>query len=131
LFTTQFSGWSVFIRGHWNSADFVTNYFPFVLFPILYIGAKYWTRVPIVQPADMDFYSGLAEIEASTYDEPPPKNMWEAFWRWLVSDRLEVFRIRPLIAFSIDVNGRMSELKLNVSGRIFMFDDYAFTFHPT
>jgi len=79
-----FSGWSVFIRGHWNSADFVTNYFPFVLFPILYIGAKYWTRVPIVQPADMDFYSGLAEIEASTYDEPPPKNMWEAFWRWLM-----------------------------------------------
>jgi len=32
----------------------------------------------------MDFHSGLAEIEADTYDEPPPKNKWEAFWKWLV-----------------------------------------------
>lgn len=82
----QFSGWSVFLRGEWSTADFVTNYLPLVLFPILYIIAKLWTRVPVVKASEMDFYSGLAEIEASTYDEPPPKNKLEAFWRWLVSD---------------------------------------------
>jgi hypothetical protein len=32
----------------------------------------------------MDFISGLAEIEAESYDEPPPRNKWEAFWQWLV-----------------------------------------------
>jgi len=83
--STQFSGWSVFLRGHWVTADFITNYLPFALFPILYVGAKLWTRVPVVRPEDMDFYTGLAEIEADTYDEPPPKNRLEAFWQWLVS----------------------------------------------
>jgi amino acid transporter len=82
----QFSGWSVFLRHQWNTATFVTNYLPLILFPILYITSKLWTRVPIVKPSEMDFYTGLAEIEASTYDEPPPKNQWEAFWAWLVSD---------------------------------------------
>jgi len=79
-----FSGFSVFIKGHWNTADFVTNYLPFGLFPILYLGAKYWTRVPVVPLSEMDFYSGLAEIEADTYEEPPPKNRVEAIWQWLM-----------------------------------------------
>ena len=83
----------MFLRGHWNTANFITNYFPFVLFPILYIGAKLWTRVPTVRPVDMDFYTGLAEIEADTYDEPPPKNKMEAFWQWLVSIRVETFSV--------------------------------------
>jgi len=79
-----FSGWSVFLRGHWVTADFVTNYLPFVLFPILYVGAKLWTRVPAVRPVDMDFYTGIAEIEAATYDEPPPRNRMEALWQWMM-----------------------------------------------
>jgi hypothetical protein len=54
----------------------------------------------------MDFFTGIAEIESNTYDEPPPKNRWEAFWQWLVSDRFESFCMRPLIAFFIDVRGR-------------------------
>jgi hypothetical protein len=54
----------------------------------------------------MDFYTNIAQIEADTYDEPPPKNRWEAFWQWLVSDRVESFCMRSLIAFYIDVRGR-------------------------
>ena len=110
---TQFSGWDVFLRGHWNTANFITNYFPFVLFPVLYISAKYWTRVPAVRPVDMDFYTGLAEIEADTYDEPPPKNRLEAFWQWLVSNpSRRVFRMRPLIVLLIDVSKGNSKLGL-------------------
>ena len=60
------------------------------MFPILYLGARYWTRTPPVEPSQMDFYTGLAEIEADTYDEPPPKNRLEAFWQWMVSDQVEV-----------------------------------------
>jgi hypothetical protein len=54
----------------------------------------------------MDFYTGIAEIEANTYDEPPPKNRVEAFWQWLVSDRVKSFCMSPLIAFYIDVRGQ-------------------------
>lgn len=64
---TQFSGWSVFLKGNWDTATFVTNYLPLILFPILYIGWKIKTRVPIVKPADMDFVTGIDEIEADTW----------------------------------------------------------------
>jgi amino acid transporter len=102
---TQFSGWSVFLRGNWDTPTFITSYLPVVAFPILYIGAKYWKRSQPVAASEMDFYTNIAEIEASTYDEPPPKNKWEAFWQWLVSGRVESFCMRSLIAFYIDVRG--------------------------
>jgi len=79
-----FSGWEVFLKGQWDQATFVTNYLPFALFPILYFIWKFKTRVPIVKPMDMDFKTGIDEIEADTYDEPPPKNKLEAFWAWLM-----------------------------------------------
>jgi amino acid transporter len=103
---TQFSGWSVFLRGEWVTADFITSYLPFVAFPILYLGARFWKRSRPVSASEMDFYTNIAEIEASTYDEPPPKNRVEAFWQWLVSDRVESFCMRSLIAFYVDVSGR-------------------------
>jgi yeast amino acid transporter len=74
----------VFLKGQWDTADFVTNYLPLMLFPVLYIGAKLWTRVPIVRADEMDFVTDLDKIEAETYDEPPPRNKWEALWQWLV-----------------------------------------------
>lgn len=77
----------MFLKGNWDVATFITNYLPFILFPILYTGAKLWRKVPIVKPLDMDFVSGIAEIEADSYDEPPPRNWMEKFWGWLVSFR--------------------------------------------
>lgn len=80
----QSSGWSVFLKNSWDTATFVTNYIPLVLFPILYLGSRWWKRAQVIDASEMDFQSGLAEIEAETYDEPPPKNKWEAVWQWLV-----------------------------------------------
>ncbi|KAI0321691.1 amino acid permease [Amylostereum chailletii] len=79
-----FSGWSVFLKDNWNTATFITNYLPLMLFPVLYVGARLWTRTPPVHARDMDFISGLAEIEADSYDEPPPRNKWEAIWQKLM-----------------------------------------------
>lgn len=56
-----------------------------MLFPILYIGSRFYYKTAPVQPMDMDFISGIKEIEAETYDETPPKNNIERFWAWLVS----------------------------------------------
>ncbi|TFY78492.1 hypothetical protein EWM64_g5521 [Hericium alpestre] len=79
-----FSGWSVFLKDNWDTSAFVTNYLPFILFPILYIGSRLWYRTPWVKAEDMDFVSDIAEIEAECYEEPPPRNRWEAFWQWLM-----------------------------------------------
>ncbi|KAJ3855752.1 amino acid permease [Lentinula lateritia] len=79
-----FSGFDVFLKGEWDTATFVTTYLPLALFPVLYVGAKMYYRQPIIKPQDMDFISNIAEIEAEDYDEPPPKNKFEAFWQWLV-----------------------------------------------
>jgi yeast amino acid transporter len=101
-----FSGWSVFLKGNWSTETFITNYLPFALFPILYISARIFfkyapksvspcTRFPVltplslsrsrfISPMDMDFVSGLEQIEAESYDDPPPKNKVEAVWQWLV-----------------------------------------------
>lgn len=78
------SGWEVFLKGKWATDTFVTNYLPLGLFPILYISAKLYTRKPIVKTHEMDFVTDLAQIEADTYDEPPPRNKAEAFWQWLM-----------------------------------------------
>lgn len=75
----------MFLKDSWDTATFVTNYLPFALFPLMYaIGRFIMYRTPIVKPADMDFVSGIAEVEADSYDEPPPKNKLEAFWQWLM-----------------------------------------------
>ncbi|KAJ7499235.1 amino acid permease [Mycena latifolia] len=84
-----FSGWATFLKGNWVVADFVTNYLPLALFPLLYAGAKFyyykkgaawgWKAYE-----DLDYVTDIAEIEADTYDEPPPKNKLEAFWAWLM-----------------------------------------------
>ncbi|KXN89850.1 Dicarboxylic amino acid permease [Leucoagaricus sp. SymC.cos] len=78
------SGWKVFLRGHWMTDQFVTNYIPLILFPILYVGARIYYRQGPIKAKDMDFVSNLAEIEAESYDDPPPRNKIEAFWQWLM-----------------------------------------------
>ncbi|KIJ15780.1 hypothetical protein PAXINDRAFT_61177, partial [Paxillus involutus ATCC 200175] len=66
-----------------STATFVTNYLPIMLFPVLYAIAKVVTKAPLVKPGEMDFDSGVAEIEAITHDDPPSKNWMEAVWMWL------------------------------------------------
>ena len=63
----QFSGWSVFLKGNWDTATFVTNYLPLVLFPIFYVCSRLYFKEKIKKPEEMDFVSGLAEIEADVY----------------------------------------------------------------
>jgi len=80
-----FSGFSTFLKGNWKVADFVTNYMALVLFPIaLFIGRYVMYRIPMVKPEDMDFVTGIAEIEADSYDEPPPTTALGKFWAWLM-----------------------------------------------
>ncbi|PBK95566.1 amino acid permease [Armillaria gallica] len=96
-----FSGWSVFLKGHWAQDTFVTNYFPLMLFPVMYLGAKYYYKQPVVRSKDMDFVTNIDEIEADTYDEPPPKNKIEAFWQWLVSHLMSLLPMKRFLIRSM------------------------------
>ena len=49
----------MFLKGNWAVDTFVTNYLPFILFPILYVGARIWRRCSFIAPQDMDFISGF------------------------------------------------------------------------
>ncbi|KAF8746248.1 hypothetical protein AX14_000046 [Amanita brunnescens Koide BX004] len=84
FFVCLFSGWTVFLKGKWNTATFVTNYLPLMLFPVLYLSSRlYYKQGPV--PADeIDLVTGIKEVEQETYDEPPPRNKVEAFWQWMV-----------------------------------------------
>lgn len=78
-----FSGFSVFIRGNWDTADFVTNYIPLMIAPILFGVASFVMKSKPIKTEDMDFITGVDEVIADTYDELPPKNIWEKFWLWI------------------------------------------------
>ncbi|KAK8858447.1 hypothetical protein IAR55_002674 [Kwoniella newhampshirensis] len=79
-----FSAWSVFLRDNWSASDFITNYLPVWLFPILWIGYKLIMKTRFIRASEMDFVSGLDVIESDTYDEPPPRNWVEKIWTKLM-----------------------------------------------
>lgn len=63
MLVLQLSGWAVFLKGSWATDTFVTNYLPLVLFPILYIGAKFYYKESVKKPHEMDFVTNIKEIE--------------------------------------------------------------------
>ena len=72
----------MFLKDSWDTATFVTTYLPLILFPILYGGAKLWKRTPMHRPEDMDFITGLKEVEADSYVAPlSPTITSRADWR--------------------------------------------------
>ncbi|KAF8313220.1 hypothetical protein DL93DRAFT_2059214 [Clavulina sp. PMI_390] len=81
-----FSGFAVFLKDNWDTANFVTNYIPYILFPLLYLFGRYvmYRGAPPVAASEMDFISGIAEIEAESYEEEPPKSLMEKVWKWLM-----------------------------------------------
>jgi len=84
LLVCIFAAYPVFLKNNWDTATFITNYCPLALFPIMVFGTKYLYKETMVTPENMDFYTGLAEIEADSYDDPPPKNWIEKIWAWLM-----------------------------------------------
>jgi hypothetical protein len=62
----QFSAWDVFLKNNWSAITFVTSYVPVILFPILYVAAKFIMGVQTVKADDMDFDTNVAEFDAMT-----------------------------------------------------------------
>ena len=54
-----FAKWSVFLKGSWNTASFVTNYLPVPVFFCLYFGYKFWYGTKWIRASEMDFVTGI------------------------------------------------------------------------
>ncbi|KAL7413819.1 amino acid permease [Mrakia frigida] len=74
-----FSAWNVFLRDNWDTATFITNYLPLAIFPTLFVGKKLISKTTWRKAADLDFVTGIAEIEAEAFDEPPHPKWWGRF----------------------------------------------------
>lgn len=76
------NSWEVFLKGKWDTAQFITSYLPIVLYWIFFIGYKVIMRTKFIRYDEMDFETGSrAGIEEP---EDPPKNVLEKIWRKIV-----------------------------------------------
>ncbi|CAO1638543.1 unnamed protein product [Sympodiomycopsis kandeliae] len=81
-----FSGWDIFLKASrpFDKALFLTTYFPIVLAPALFFGSWwFYGRDSIITPDQIDFHTGVKEIEEAEYEPAPPRNAWEKFWQWV------------------------------------------------
>ncbi|GAA6064699.1 hypothetical protein JCM10212_005767 [Sporobolomyces blumeae] len=59
ILTTQ--GFEVFIRGNWSTSTFITRYLLVVLFPIVYLAARWYLGCSLVPLPAIDFFSDSRE----------------------------------------------------------------------
>ncbi|KAI8097199.1 amino acid permease [Halteromyces radiatus] len=79
-FINLFSGWSVFLEGHWDTATFVTNYLPLPVAIILFVGATILRKSKFVRASEMDFHTGISEIEQEALHEEKPTTLMGKFF---------------------------------------------------
>ncbi|KAI9300192.1 amino acid permease [Cunninghamella echinulata] len=75
-----FSGWYVFLAGNWDTATFVTTYFPIPFFFVLFFVYYFTQPSAFVKASEMDFHSGIAEIEQAALDEEKPTTLMGKFF---------------------------------------------------
>ena len=63
-----FGGWTSLRAGEWDASSFFSFYTPLIWFPIFFIGFKLMWRTHFVSADQMDFTTGLAEIEQDARD---------------------------------------------------------------
>lgn len=79
------NGYGVFIDGHWSFSSFFSAYFTIVFFVIIYVSWKITKRAPFIKPENMDFQTGLAEVDLHerSLNYVKPSSRYERFMDWL------------------------------------------------
>jgi yeast amino acid transporter len=80
-----FNGFDCFFPGRFSAKTFVPPYINIPIFATLYFGYKIIKRTKIVRLAEMDLWSGKAEIDAleEYWVVPRPRNLLERVWFWI------------------------------------------------
>jgi amino acid transporter len=76
-----FSGWEVFLAGHWDTSTFITTYLPIPFAFILYFGYKLVKRTKVIPTQDIDFVTGVREFDEE--DEEPATTVLGKFFNAL------------------------------------------------
>ncbi|KAH7007424.1 amino acid permease/ SLC12A domain-containing protein [Ilyonectria destructans] len=79
------NGYGVFIKGHWSFSGFFTAYFTIIFFLVIYFGWKIVKKTSFIKAEDMDFQTGLAEVEAheNSLSLKAPSSRYERIMDWL------------------------------------------------
>ncbi|EIW70085.1 hypothetical protein TREMEDRAFT_68470 [Tremella mesenterica DSM 1558] len=75
-----FNGFTVFLRGNWNTSTFFAAYITIPIFVIAYVGWKVVKRTHIIPLAEIDFLSGrreLDEMQARDQVKYKPESTWQ------------------------------------------------------
>ncbi|KAI8951159.1 AAT family amino acid transporter [Xylaria longipes] len=80
-----FNGYDAFFPGKFSAKTFIPPYIDILIFLVLYFGYKLATKSKIVPFAEMDLWSGKAEIDRleGTWPERKPRNFLERIWFWI------------------------------------------------
>ncbi|RAH79234.1 hypothetical protein BO86DRAFT_421002 [Aspergillus japonicus CBS 114.51] len=79
-----FSGFAVFV-GHFDAQGFLTTYINIPVFVTLYVGFKVITKSKIRAPAEIDLFSGKAQVdmEECRWVESEPRHVLGKVWAWI------------------------------------------------
>ncbi|KAK8062388.1 proline-specific permease protein [Apiospora hydei] len=85
LVVALFNGFDAFFPGKFGAKTFLPPYIDMPIFAGLFVGYKLVKRTRMVKAADMDLWSGKAEIDRleATWVEPVPRNFIERIWFWI------------------------------------------------
>lgn len=80
---TLVSGFSVFLKGNWSTADFIANYIGIVIYIVPFLAWKLIKRTSFARSATTDLVSGTFD-SSSVPREPKPTTWWGKFFAWLL-----------------------------------------------
>ncbi|EFY87065.1 amino acid transporter, putative [Metarhizium acridum CQMa 102] len=85
LIVALFNGFDAFFPGKFSAKTFVPPYVDIPIFLTLFLGYKFVVGTRFVSLADMDLWSGKAEIDRleGTWKVVEPRNWLERIWFWL------------------------------------------------
>lgn len=85
LIIALFNGFDCFFPGRFSAKSFIPPYIDIPIFLSLFFGYKLVKKSKFVGLAEMDLWSGKAEIDRleSTWVKPVPRNFLERIWFWI------------------------------------------------
>lgn len=85
LVIALFNGFDCFFPGRFSAKSFIPPYIDIPIFLSLFFGYKLFKKTKFVGLAEMDLWSGKAEIDRleSTWVKPVPRNFLERIWFWI------------------------------------------------
>ncbi|KAJ5113874.1 hypothetical protein N7456_002408 [Penicillium angulare] len=81
---TLVAGFEVFLKGHWNTSDFIASYIGIPIFIVPIVCWKLWYGTKFQRAAEIDLWSGRLQDGEIQPQRNPRNTLWGRFVDWLV-----------------------------------------------